>query len=446
MFTEVEVNNFKAFGKAGVNLALAPLTIVLGENNSGKTSLLEAIALLAQSPSHPGTFGFLWKGPLVDLGDGSRAWFQGDKDRWLTIGIGYEGGRPFSQWLRLNSPGTEDRHPSQFGYRVAHRGATNEWRHELLIGGHVQARNELLLTKGDFRTRSMTQQLSLPSGGVYQSSGNATSILVPELFLGSPAGGVGTTPAGDAATMNECALLVQFLRETMPKHVFFVGADRGPKEEAPQQMPQDDLSVGRKGEHTFSVASLLFASSQYARQADRIQYWASEFGMPQFRGGFTRAPVLEAGYVDSATGTALTLKWAGYGSQQILPVIVQLFSAPPSSLIMIEEPEISLHPGAQVSLVRMFSEAVASGQQVIITTHSQTLLLALSEASKSNLTPAELAVYHMARGSDGAGATKLSLDGNWSLKGWVPSFSKVEGDLLKKWIASAHDDIAKKER
>jgi predicted ATPase len=446
MFKEVEVKSFKGFGPSGVQVRLGSLTILLGENNSGKTSLLEAIALLAQSAFQSGFMGFKWKGPWLDLGDGSSAWFRSNRGHWLTIGIRSDSGSSFERWLQHNSPDS-DRHPPDFGYRVAHRGTTNEWRHELLMGGHVQARNELLVTKTDFRTRSMTQELSLRGGTTFQPHATGGSILAPELFIGNPRESGMPVAAEFASVMNECALLVEYLRENMPKQVFFVGADRGPKEEAPQQMPQDDLSVGRKGEHTLSVLSLLFASSQYAQQSDRIQHWAQEFGMPQLRGGFTRAPILKAGYVDPASQTPLNLESAGFGSQQILPVIVQLFSAPPDSLIMIEEPEISLHPRAQVNLVRMFSEAVASGQQLIITTHSQTFLLALSEAPRAySMSPDDVTIYHMSSGAEGAQAARLPLDSNWSLKGWVPSFSKVESELLKKWIASAHDDIAKEER
>ncbi len=444
MFTEIEVKNFKGVGASGVLVRLGSLTILLGENNSGKTSVLEAIALLAQSAFQSGMVGFKWKGPWLDLGDGSSAWFRSDGDSWLTIGVGFQRGDDLNRWLQRNSP-ESDRHPLDFGYRVAHRGTTNEWRHEFLIGGHVQARNELLVTKRDFRTQSMTQELSLVGGSTFQPYASGGSILAPELFTGSSKE-VGTPIAPEnVALMNESALLAQYLRETLPKHVFFVGADRGPKEEAPEQMSQADLSVGRKGEHTLSVLSLLFASSQYAKQSDRIQHWAQEFGMPQLRGGFTREPILKAGYVDAASQAPLRLESAGFGSQQILPVIVQLFSAPPHSLIMIEEPEISLHPAAQVSLVRMFSEAVASGQQVIITTHSQTLLLALSEASKvHSMSPTDIAIYHMARGPEGAKTTRLAVDSNWSLKGWVPVFRRSRLNCSRSGLRTSMTTLPKK--
>lgn len=446
MFTEVEIKNFKAFGQAGAQVELGSLTILLGENGSGKTALLEAIALLTQSISESGAYGFRWKGEWLDLGDGTAAWFRSDTDLWLTLGIRCDGGSDFKRWLQLNKVNS-GRHPDNFGYRVAHRGRTSEWRHEFLFGDHVQARSEWLVTNSDFRSRSFEQKLTLRGGPPYRTQTNAAMILNPNLFVGSPSESGMAIPPEYAVLMDECSLLTQYLRGIMPKRVFFLGADRGPKEEMPKQMPQDDLSVGRKGERTLSVLSLLFASPQYAQQADRIQYWAQEFGMPKLRGGFTRAQSLKAGYVDFPSQTPLNLESAGFGSQQILPVIVQLFSAPHGSLVMIEEPEISLHPQAQLNLIRMFAESIACGQQIIITTHSQTLMLALSEAAeRHSMRPDDVAIYHMARGTEGAGATRLHLDAKWSLKGWVPSFSKVEANLLRKWVASVHDDIAKEER
>ena len=66
------------------------------------------------------------------------------------------------------------------------------------------------------------------------------------------------------------------------------------------------------------------------------------------------------------------------GATQILTVITQLFWAPTGSLLMIEEPEISLHPQAQVDVLEMFAEAIKQdNKQIIATTHSHILLQAL---------------------------------------------------------------------
>jgi predicted ATPase len=106
---------------------------------------------------------------------------------------------------------------------------------------------------------------------------------------------------------------------------------------------------------------------------------------------------------------------------------------------MIEEPEISLHPEAQVQLVKMFADAIRGGQQILITTHSQTLLLRLTAASEYGLKPENVAIYHFSRDGEETTAKRLALNDNWFIEGWVPSFSKVESRLIKQWSINVRD-------
>ena len=49
MLTRVEVTSFRAVGPQGLTLPLKPLTLIVGENGSGKSSILQALAVTAQS-------------------------------------------------------------------------------------------------------------------------------------------------------------------------------------------------------------------------------------------------------------------------------------------------------------------------------------------------------------------------------------------------------------
>ena len=71
-YQSLSLRNFRGFKKAeNINIPLAPLTFLVGPNRSGKSSLFDALLLLAQSslelngspPRLPS-----WGGPLVDLG------------------------------------------------------------------------------------------------------------------------------------------------------------------------------------------------------------------------------------------------------------------------------------------------------------------------------------------------------------------------------------------
>ena len=71
----------------------------------------------------------------------------------------------------------------------------------------------------------------------------------------------------------------------------------------------------------------------------------------------------------------------GFGISQVLPVLVQCFYAPPRSIIVIEQPEIHLHPSAQSALADVMIDVINSKEngndrniQLIIETHSEHFL------------------------------------------------------------------------
>ena len=60
----------------------------------------------------------------------------------------------------------------------------------------------------------------------------------------------------------------------------------------------------------------------------------------------------------------------GYGVSQALPILVELFRPDASQMLLFQQPEVHLHPSAQAALGTLFSETAASGRQLIIETHS----------------------------------------------------------------------------
>jgi len=64
----------------------------------------------------------------------------------------------------------------------------------------------------------------------------------------------------------------------------------------------------------------------------------------------------------------------GFGLTYSLPIIVALLSAPPGALLLLENPEAHLHPRGQVALGSLIARCAADGVQVIVETHSDHLL------------------------------------------------------------------------
>ena len=451
MLTAITAENFKCFGTTGVELQLAPLTILVGPNGSGKSSVLDAICLLAQTAETAGQKGgFNWQGPWVDFGhDGTFAFNRKNVGATLTFAVSVKDGECIADLQRER--GLLDRLTSKarmIKYAVAYSQQQNLWSHALSLdetGVAVYAtvpHGETLRAVG---RRAVVKFPRVPGLQTmeFNPSQSADRVLLPTLFSSSIANPNAPQDSLARATelQTELTLFIQYLDDILSTKVFLVAADRSTRD-CELRLDRIRLRVGRRGEYTPALLSLLFNQSEYGSQAERIRHWAGTFGLERLGSGWVGGPLLQASYYDSRSRTPLPSQYAGFGSQQILPVITQLFAAPPGSLVMIEEPEISLHPEAQVSLIRMFADAIQEGRHVLITTHSPTLLLSLSEAAKEHgLVPKDVAIYHFSRDRDEPIVQRLELDETWYIKGWVPSFSKVETRLMKQWIDNVRDKL-----
>lgn len=134
------------------------------------------------------------------------------------------------------------------------------------------------------------------------------------------------------------------------------------------------------------------------------------------------------GMRDIRSGAPVALDQVGYGVSQLLP-IVDLCVHAQKQLICVEEPELHLHPRLQARLGNLFATAVVSrGNQVIVETHSESILLRVRRLVRGRkLRPEEVAVIYVDNNaSNGATVRRLRL-GN-------------QGELLDPWPSGFFDD------
>ncbi|BCN78115.1 ATP-dependent nuclease [Prescottella equi] len=79
--------------------------------------------------------------------------------------------------------------------------------------------------------------------------------------------------------------------------------------------------------------------------------------------------------------------WAGSGEFAVVQLVTAIISAPPYSLIILDEPEVSLHPGAQRRLMSFVSaQSLRNKHQVVFATHSPMLIEDLPSCAVKVLT------------------------------------------------------------
>lgn len=73
----------------------------------------------------------------------------------------------------------------------------------------------------------------------------------------------------------------------------------------------------------------------------------------------------------------------GFGLTQILPIIISCLTANKDELLIIENPEVHLHPKGQALMGEFLAEVANTGIQIIIETHSDHVLNGIRRAVKS---------------------------------------------------------------
>ena len=72
----------------------------------------------------------------------------------------------------------------------------------------------------------------------------------------------------------------------------------------------------------------------------------------------------------------------GFGITQVLPIIVVTLSLTKGSIMLIENPEVHLHPAGQALMGQLLAEAAHAGIQTIVETHSDHVLNGFSPISQ----------------------------------------------------------------
>jgi predicted ATPase len=114
----------------------------------------------------------------------------------------------------------------------------------------------------------------------------------------------------------------------------------------------------------------------------------------------------------------------GFGLTQVLPIIIAALSASEGDILVIENPEVHLHPAGQ-SLMGQFLGLVArAGVQVILETHSDHILNGIRRAVKmGTLIPEQVAIHFFTpRDGDISQVITPQLGANGNIDTWPTGF------------------------
>ena len=123
-----------------------------------------------------------------------------------------------------------------------------------------------------------------------------------------------------------------------------------------------------------------------------------------------------------------------------------LFSLPYLSpnqgkLVYIEQPELHLHPRAQVKLAEIIADAANRGVRVVIETHSDLLILGIQTLVAEGKLSTDKAILHwFTRDDEGVThitSTELEKDGAFKDGSWPEDFAEVRLDAQSRFLDAA---------
>jgi len=127
----------------------------------------------------------------------------------------------------------------------------------------------------------------------------------------------------------------------------------------------------------------------------------------------------------------------GFGISYALPVVVSGLLAAPGSMLIVENPEAHLHPGAQTAIGIFLASVAAAGVQVLVETHSENVLNGVRLATLRDIIPHGDASFLFLSLDEIAGQPILhpiTMNKAAELTSWPPGFFDQQGADLAEMM------------
>lgn len=422
MTSKIIVEGFKSIGER-VEVEIRPLTLLAGANSSGKSSLMQAILLLKQTleaPFDPGPL--LLSGPNVKFTAFDQILHSGvGTGRSDGISVGYEGDETYFE-TRIERGGTSKELYVASCWMRSERIPKVELRPKMSM-------NELpsrLLKKtgtiesgegiGVFPERFMLKlcRVSKADPGYY-----SMAIATPDLW----------------AIRN--AIHIPGLRGN-PERSYPLSAT-GPRFPGTFERYTASVIAKWKGKDA-TKHQKLGKNLQRLGLTWKVEAKKLDDANVELRVGRMPHPV-QGGARDM-----VNIADVGFGVSQTLPVIVALLEARPGQLVFIEQPEIHLHPRAQVAMAGLLADAARRGVDLVVETHSSLLLLAVQTLVAEGRLDSDLVKLHWFTRDEKTGATKITsadLDEAGRFGDWPEDFDDVSLAAQSHYLDAVEAAVAK---
>lgn len=415
--TSMRLKNFKCFRDSG-DISLRPLTVIFGRNNTGKSSILQSLLLLRQTLESPEY------GPRLDL-----------------RGPYYKAGS-YAEIVHMH----KSREHMQMSFVFESPQSKRQTEFELEIAANEP--NPPRLTRFSVSSDDVEPleiRRSRGQGGPYEMFLNANSQgLEKDANFTFPVKKffplVGDEPPRRGRPNERYQNARKYARTAIGEfedHLMSmraIGAFRQPPERRYEYGGRSVDTIDAVGQRVIGalIEDMMRRGKLGGQLLRNVNKWLRQVGrvkIEPLRRISKTARLYEVRIRDTDSGRWANFADVGFGIGQALPVIVEGLRTAKGGLFLAQEPEIHLHPDAQLVMADFLINLAKSDRMVIAETHSENLLLRIKRSviggvnGKSNIEPEAVSVIYVSKEQSGTStARSLELDELGQIDNWPEGF------------------------
>lgn len=445
MLTNVQAHHFKSWRDTG-SIRMAPITGFFGTNSSGKSAILQFLLLLKQTAESTDRARVLQLGDersYVDLGTLYDVIFA----HQLPGTLGFELSWTLPAPLKIADPEGRPNRPlfttDALTFSAAIEGdeaglGVGSFRFQLTSGDRAA---QFGMQRKDGGNGDRIKQYDLLAEGYVpkRTPGRPWPLPAPVKFYGFP-----DQVSGYYQNMGFASVFALALEEALAR-IYYLGPLREYPHRSYVWTGEQPKDVGQRGE--LAVPALLAARERQIMISrgrgqskehvdERVAKWLRELGLIhsfELKAIAPNRKEYEVRVRRTAGSPTVLITDVGFGVSQILPVLTLCYYAPAGSTLILEQPEIHLHPSVQAGLSDVFVDACRTRNiQIIVESHSEHLLRRLQRRiAEERLAAKDAALYFVTMTQAESQLQLLDVDEFGNIRNWPANFFGDElGDLV----------------
>jgi predicted ATPase len=407
MLTNITLENFKAFQKLD-NLQIKPITILCGTNSCGKSSILQSILMLKQTLENKNpNQNLLLNGRFVKLGYFQDVIFRKKEENEVKIVLDFFNGSDnvlgYSVWGYKETV-YNDAYSYNYlthidiGLKIIGKEKSVQLSSLKLylnaigqLGNENLAHIEISHLKNDLYNITWKHiQINGLSQGEAKLKLDFSNLFLFKLDIAKENNKERLDINKKFANLNNIFATVNDVLKDIYAQYSYIGPLRGEPER--EYIYRDEVrEIGNKGENAaflylserekqiknhffYNLTNDNFEKNENISLKDALNQWLTLMKIQNFDAEIIHRIIYLSQNASKFDTTKVGIADVGFGVSQIFPIVLEGLRLQNGGTLLLEQPEIHLHPNLQMQMADYFIALALSGKRVMIETHSDHII------------------------------------------------------------------------